>query len=1122
MKCPKCNQIIDDDALTCPSCKKVLKLTCPNCKTINTKNTCKKCGFVIVTKCYKCGKINQTSQGKCSKCGFSTYTSASINSSNIDAFACITIEFPNISDIKIALGSTKLYEKFKINLDNLIFNYTNSIDLTREIIDNIYVIRFNKDHSFAESANHAIKSAIEIQNLVTELNFKLAQLNKVTLQSNIAVLERNVYSTPSEYKSGFDIRLINTNVKTDKLLTNLQIITDTGVYEAVCDKYSLSSISAVQIKDKFVMFFELKLKKYIKLPEEIKEDQKESKLSVLKKADSEKFEDYKIPESRIYNPESINFNELKCQFVTPKAVDLIPEIVRTMTQNKKSIISVKCDKRLEPKTKYLLDAIESTKTFSKIFCVTCTDEMKYKPYGFFSELISNIYDYSQSPVNFPRHDFSRFTKIDESGFIRDLINLTERTFPHPEDVRYSLFDIFLELFYSIPNSLLYIENFEKIDDTSLEVLQIIFDKFEELNVSYLAIGNSDFSLHKNMHSLLFKPYYTEITPRPSAFVEIIETGIDAYQHILDSYYIQKLSQNTKGSTLYFQQALAFLLEKNILKVDKGVLYVNATENILIPTTVDDMIAKRLAHLSKDANCYKLFTLMLLIGPRVDVLTLDLLELPNHKKEAKKLMDMGYIYANKNSIYVQNYNMYKDIFLKTASEELLAELSKELLEKVYNTDVIAPATANLYKTLKLGKKEFLAWEKLSHLNISMGDFSAYLNCSIRFLKLLDNYIDDNSQKTIDDYKMEVYENLASLLYKYTPDKIQNIAQIILENLEKTTDDKKVINLCNKMLQGCLISGDYSHALELIHKILSKFPPSSLNPADKNFNISYFLISLVKIEVMFSIGNLNDCIESGDQILSVITSENIEKLKPANLSTQQFEDIIFDSAGFVAISRIILLKNDLEEFLNKLALNIGKLPEIFELFLLLQKRLSGEVAIPETLELSDDKFSKIIFGFLQAFDHKDDYKKFASDIYQSKINAKLQNLKQIELICDLLIGYSYFKLKEHKKASSVYYSVIGTSSDNGLKMVWHFAWYLATELKLEMNEIDVAYGIANNIIIQLEKDSNSSELMLLLFKLAMYKILMAKNEPKSAQLCLNHALFIKDKYALDIGIASIDQI
>ncbi len=99
----------------------------------------------------------------------------------------------------------------------------------------------------------------------------------------------------------------------------------------------------------------------------------------------------------------------------------------------------------------------------------------------------------------------------------------------------------------------------------------------------------------------------------------------------------------------------------------------------------------------------------------------------------------------------------------------------------------------------------------------------------------------------------------------------ISRIILSNLEKESDDKKVINLCNKMLQGCLIGGNYTYAIELIHKLLSKFPNASLNPKLHTFNISYFLISLVKIEILFSIGNLKDCIEAGDEILDVVTQQ-----------------------------------------------------------------------------------------------------------------------------------------------------------------------------------------------------------------------------------------------------------
>src|SRR5574344_1289532 len=181
MKCPKCSNEIPENSLKCPSCHKVLKLVCPVCGALNKSNTCTKCGFVIVTKCHKCGHFNETKAEKCKNCGFSTYTSAAINSSNIDEFACVTLEFPNLNDFKKLFGSSKLFEKFKINLDKLIVNYTNSVSLNREIINDIYIIRFNKDNSFAKSALNAMNAAISIQTLVTELNLKLNKMNYASL-----------------------------------------------------------------------------------------------------------------------------------------------------------------------------------------------------------------------------------------------------------------------------------------------------------------------------------------------------------------------------------------------------------------------------------------------------------------------------------------------------------------------------------------------------------------------------------------------------------------------------------------------------------------------------------------------------------------------------------------------------------------------------------------------------------------------------------------------------------------------------------------------------------------------------------------------------------------------------
>lgn len=1119
MKCPKCNVNITEGTLVCPNCKKVLKLLCPKCNTINKSNTCKKCGFAIISKCHKCGKINQTINETCSKCGFSTYTSTAINSSYIDEFACLTVEFPNLKDINIALGSTKLTDKFKINLDKLILNYTHSLGVTREVIDSVYIIRFNKDTSFSMSAKNAVKAAIGIQNLITELNFKLKKMAGASLKCNIAILKRDIYSQPNQYKSGFDIRLIYQHKKDFNLLNNLQIITDAYVYEQICDKFDLSALTAKVIKNEMMTFFELNLKKYIKIPKITEEENQQAHLLKLNNLEEEITEDEE-EEGDLYDIEGIDFNELKCSFSKVKSKNLIPEILDLFNQNRKKIISIKSKKELFPRTTEILDKLEQSNLFKNVFRITCYDEMKYKPYGFFHELISSIYNYAQSPKNFSNNNFEIFKALDESEFIKDLINLNERKFPHPEDVRYSLFDIFFNLFHSMSNSLIYIENFEKIDDTSYEVLQLLLEKFEEWNVSYLILGNEEFSLHKNTHFLLTNPDYIEITVKPSSFKEIILKDIKKYESILNSYYLKKISQNTKGSVLYFQHAIEYLLEKELIVVENNLLETGSFENILVPATLNELIVKRLQFLSKDQNSYKMFSMLLLIGPMIDLATVKLFQIPDELKVLQKLAAKKYIYLYNNTVYISNYNLFKENFIQSTPSMLLKELAADVLQKVFLSEVKHPVETTLYKILEQGKQEFLTWEKLSRLNASMGDFSAYLNCSVCFLKLLENHINESSQKTIEQYKMEVYENISNLLYKYTPNEIHNITQIILHNLEKTTDDKRVVDLCNKMLQGCLLGGNYSYALELVQKILSRFSGASINPKDANFNISFFLISLVKVEVMFSIGNLKDCIEAGEEILEVLTAENIKELMPENLSLKQFEDVIFDAMSFVIISKIILLESEsnIEKFIEKIETNTGKLPKVFGLFSILQKISKGDIIkLPSSVKIEDDKFSKIVLNFIRAFsENKNNYKKFAANIYHAKISAKMHELSQIELVCDLLIGYSYFKLKRDKKASAIYYNVLETSTKNGLKMVTYLAWYLISVLKLEQKDYEVSFGMANNAVIQLEKDYNSSDFLLFWFRIILFKTFMNRNDKESAELCLNNAKFIKEKYGLEFNI------
>ena len=265
MECPKCGLEIDNNAIVCPNCKKVLKLVCPVCKTVNDTNTCKKCGAVIVTKCHNCGKINPVSNKVCKKCQYPLDKSVILNESNTDEFAMLTIDFPNLSEIRDVLGSAKLFNKFKVNLDKTIADYAKSIGVRRQIIDKTYVLRFNKDYSFNGSCNTAVNSAIEILNLIATLNYKLTKRKNSSLRCNMFLLQKTIDNDPNDYKSAFNINMVYGGAKNDtkKVLTSFQLITDSAIFDVLNPNYKLSPLSSIEVDGKMTMFYEMNIKDLI-------------------------------------------------------------------------------------------------------------------------------------------------------------------------------------------------------------------------------------------------------------------------------------------------------------------------------------------------------------------------------------------------------------------------------------------------------------------------------------------------------------------------------------------------------------------------------------------------------------------------------------------------------------------------------------------------------------------------------------------------------------------------------------------------------------------------------------------------------------------------------------------
>ena len=1125
MECPKCGYEVDDKAMTCPNCKKVLKLICPICRTVNESNTCKKCGFPIITKCNSCGKVNQTINKKCAKCGFSTEQSAILNDANTDIYAMMILELPNLDDIKNYIG-TKLMSKFKSNIDKVIKDVAKKSKIKCRIYDKAYIFRFTKDYTFSSSVVSAMNTALQIIQEITKLNCKLQHKKNATIRCNVTLVKRETEDSPENVKSGFNVNFVNNaKLQGEELIKSaFQLITDSSVHDILKNDYTFEQLDSVVINDVMTMFYEAKIKDLIEIID-VEDEVDEIKIPNFVQnmlMDQDKIDGHALSKMEavhdpdaIYDMETIGLEDVQCEFMRVENADVLLHTVNRLQSYPKGILTIKTDEIYKPYSLKIINEIEALGLYKNIISISCYDEMKYAPYSFFRDLISAIFEYTVSQQLFNTNDFSMFANIDPDLIVKDLITLSMHNDANIFETRYKYYDIFASLLQAIPNSLIFIEDYEKIDAGSLDIMNHVLEVFDDLDISYLISYNKTFSLHKHSNFLLSKPYYCEILLKPTPFEKIIADNKELYKNILDSFYLQRIAKYACGSILFLDFAMQYLLELEVLKfTDKGELKIGKQETIIIPSNLNKLLVRRLNLMKDDKEMLKFLASIMLLGTRIDIQTVDALGYENSEDLINKLSAMGYIYYYNNCLYFPNYNLLKENLLETINKDYLKEVANELFEKVFVDSIPSPTKAYLFNLLGDYTNEFLQWEQLSQIDLSLGDFCAYLHCTQRMLEIVSDKEKCDLVDNPEEYKNNLYQEISANIFEVIPNKTGDIANETLAHLERTSQKDEIIELSIKIIKACLNDGNYNRALELMHKVLALLPNASIDPNSANFDKNFFFMSIVHVIVLFNLGALKDCLDLGYKILEHVTPENLEKLILEEMNPQDFLAMLYDTVGYVALSNICLLHGNVGQFLELVKQDLPELPQSFQYFVILEKLIQGKLEeVPEIEISASDRFSPTIAFIISAFAfHIEDTKAFATEIYRAKINAKNCMLHKLEYICDLLIANSYIQINYLPKASHILYDVINESQMKGMAGVELIAWYFMSNIHLKERQYDTAYGVINNSIIQLERNRLHSELLIMLLNYNLFKVFMYKRDLEKAQLCIEQAMAITQKHEM----------
>ena len=1056
MECPKCHRNIAENSTVCPHCHKVLTLECLNCHSLSETPVCEKCGYIILTKCSKCGKIVSTSCEKC-KCGFPVKTSIAYQECETDEFASIIIKFSALKNIRRVLGSQELFTKFYFRLRNLLTAQIKSVEGKIITYNDTFVINFNKELSFPTSANKAIRLALKLVNTFADLNLKVIKELGTPLKLNLTIVKKSSDELLEETSIDNNVKLLNIKDQA-QYLKGMQIVLDQYVWDNVNKDYKTDSLYTVEKDGTTVMFYEILLENYIIPPSgETPDAPINTAPKEIKKQETTENED-------IYAFKVFDINA-KCNFKKISSNKLIENL------DDSKIISIRAEKDLEVSTSDIVDFCKK-KEF-KILHAICTEETNYRPWGVFEQLFKDFYGLSICKSLIPQDfDVKRFNAL------KNLIFSSPRKASTPEDARFAYMEDFGDFLASLKNTVVLIEGFEFMDDTSIQTLELYFDNFKKLNTNFIFTTNSEVSLHSKFKKLLRTPFYTEFVLQKTSMGELLGDIKEEASDFIQSFYFEKIKEQFGGSALYFKNALQYLTEKNILINFENRLLIKSKNSVILPNSLDALIKARLKGMSKNMDASMVLAYSVFLGARLDFQTLAKLGIKEVANVAKFLENSGFVHVINNVIYINNYNLVKPVVEASLKKQVVEFLCKNILANI-GKDIDDTLTLLIMGKLGFFKEEYLLLWRNSQLAMNTGDYDAYLKNCLGFLSLIEHIENNISEEDIENNKKEVFQNILMSLYNYSPAKIYSIENVLLMDAIKEDDNEKIVKLSNLMLQGALISSNYTEALPLLHNILSRMPNPTLI-VDGSVNTKFLLLSLVNIEILFNIGDFAQCVEVAKDLLGIIKPEIIEKIKPAGFSIKLFVEHLFETFRMVGFAKLFMMDDDLEEFLDAIKIAFGdELPDR-NVILSVRDYLGGKNFGTTDVEEATP-FAKVIYLIMQEFaEHSDDYKTFAQNIYQAKLLTADIHQLQLELFCDLLIANSYANIGIAKKAESIYNDILKRAETSAIFNIIMLAKYFIARLLLKNSREEDALLIINDTLALLQNRNNQAKIFYVLFE------------------------------------------
>ena len=1090
MECPKCGNEVKDTDKVCPFCKKILLLECPVCHKLNRTAVCEECGYVIIVKCHNCGTAGPNILGKCRKCGFDTAKSVIMNEAETEEYACLAITFPNLEDLRPALKNKTIFNKFKKKLRQALFGYAKSQDNRAQVFGETYVIKYYKEFSLTSSVKKAVKSAIELLNKIGGISYKLKKSKNVRLHCKMTILKKTFETDNNEFNTGLNIKLIKDNT-VEKYTDGLQLITDQYVNNIISREYTLEMIYSSQVGDELLMFYEFPLEDQI-IP--IVEEEKVEDTSILKGPNE-------LPKLKIYDDDD-TLNEV---LYGNKAIDITTEgqflsipahnIFQTLDEilSQKAFVVLKTTERRDLPTTDLLTFLKSKS--KNVMHVVCKDNFRYKPYSLFKSLIARYLHLDEKQKDLADRAVQLLSAIDKDNMLFNLLISKPAPELDPDNAFIFYRNMLREFLVSQSGALIFIDNFDLIDESSL---QIIIDyistlvNLEDLNITFVVTVRSEYSVYKNIPRLLHSPFYKEINVTKGLYSEFLATIPENIEEIQESFYFKKLEERCAGSLTYFKNALQYMKDSNVFVTYEGKLMINSEKTIVFPGTIKELFAKRFKLLPESEGLVIAYTILL--EGHAHISLLQKLNIEKLDEAIKSLLEKGLIIYEDSIVVVQNLRIFKPALYKILSPETKKILASNI---VNNLDY---RNFDLYNQMELNDEKLPRVYECAMTSLYFGDFSSYLNGAKYYFSLLDEMGIRDGEAV--ERKNELYSILVNHLNRYPSTKVYTISKSILANATKNNDDQTIVNVSNLVLDSALSGNDYVLAQQCIQNILTRILNPKLVGEGQDFTPQFVLYSCIYAKITFHLSKYSQCITICDKIISTITPEFLGIMVDNGVDKEEFMSYVMETLVFSALSRILVCDNSLDKFFETVKEKLGMEVLSKDYLKLLEKQIHME-EFDNDAGISSDVISIFISNLLLAFKSFDEgYNVFAQNIYKAKLSIQNDDMKLLSLICDLIIGYSYQKIileqqGAWKKCETIYDDVYKISQKSGFTNLIELTNWFKSSLLKDKGLYEDAYDLITSVSHTLKRNHVKSRLLVLITHILTLNI-VCKIESKKSEI------------------------